>query len=61
MKLKVKLFISLVLILTFYSCTEKFDINQFSDKSGFGNLSGDTVYIKLTPDWTGFKNRPFPH
>ncbi|MFZ2324038.1 MAG: hypothetical protein WAV89_10110 [Ignavibacteriaceae bacterium] len=42
--------------LVFYSCGDKFDISEFSTDSQ-GNISGDTVYVKLNPDWTGF-NQP---
>lgn len=38
------------------SCAEKFDINQFQSDSGNANIGGDTVYVKLSPDWTGFNN-----
>ncbi|HOJ17634.1 MAG TPA: hypothetical protein PLT92_03615 [Ignavibacteriaceae bacterium] len=52
-------FIRLLILLSivyFSGCSEKFDINEFSDKSGSGNIKGDTVYIPLSPNWTGFSN-----
>ncbi len=43
-------------IIILAGCTEKFDLTQFDlDTSGSGtNVGGDTVYIKLNPDWEGF-------
>ena len=42
--------------LVFYSCGDKFDISEFNTDNA-GNISGDTIYVKLNPDWTGF-NKP---
>ncbi len=53
MKLKI-FFISLIF---FFGCSEKFDLNQFTLDKGKGNLSGDTVYVQLSPVWGGF-NKP---
>lgn len=45
-----------IAILTLYGCSDKFNINEFDDKKGTGNAKGDTVYIKLSPEWGGFNN-----
>ena len=50
------LFAFLVSIIL-YSCVEKFDINEFDLSDTSGNVTGDTIYVKLSPDWEGF-NRP---
>ncbi len=38
------------------SCSDKFDINQFSKYSKDVNIGGDTVYIKTGEPWGGFNN-----
>lgn len=43
-------------IIALNGCTDKFDITQV-DTSGDSNIQGDTVYIQLSPVWTGF-NKP---
>ena len=48
--------VSIIFILIISGCTDKFDINQV-DTSGNSNLTGDTVYVQLSPSWTGF-NKP---
>lgn len=47
-------FIVVVLLIT-TACNEKFDITQFKSDDP-GNISGDTVYIKLNPEWPGFNH-----
>lgn len=37
------------------ACVEKFDITEFNT-SDEGNISGDTIFVKLNPDWVGFNN-----
>ena len=37
-------------------CSEKFDINQLGNTKGSTNISGDTVYVHINPDWGGFNN-----
>lgn len=46
----------ILIILAVYSCGEKFDLSVFTTDST-GNITGDTIYVKLNPDWTGF-NKP---
>ncbi len=46
--------LSLLLIIT--SCNDKFDITQFDENKNPGNIAGDTVYIKVNPDWEGFNH-----
>lgn len=55
MKKTLFLFAALLSML-FYSCTEKFDTGVFSAAQGGSNISGDTVYIPISPVWTGFNN-----
>lgn len=48
----------LIIFPVLISCADKFDINQFkTDKNGNANIGGDTVYVQLSPVWTGF-NKP---
>lgn len=51
------LFIFSILTLFFYSCAEKFDINDLDSGDGNGNVQGDTVYVQINPAWEGF-NKP---
>jgi hypothetical protein len=52
-------FLKYVLIIVFLfagiSCNEKFDITQFQTDEP-GNIAGDTIYIKLNPEWGGFNH-----
>jgi len=58
MKFYKYIFISILLTLPLlYDCSEKFDISQLVQNTGNANITGDTTYIKINPDWTGF-NRP---
>lgn len=50
-------FIILAVILLTIGCADKFDINQFQSGKKDANIGGDTVYIQLSPIWTGF-NKP---
>jgi DNA-binding beta-propeller fold protein YncE len=45
-----------VLTVSLFNCVEKFNAPDNSPKDGDSNI-GDTLYVKLSPDWTGF-NRP---
>lgn len=49
----------IVLLLAFFliGCTDKFNINQFQNNDSNANITGDTVYVQLSPSWTGF-NQP---
>lgn len=42
--------------ILFTNCTDKFEITDVNTGSGAGNIN-DTLYVKLSPDWTGF-NKP---
>lgn len=47
----------LFLVIFFAGCGEKLDLSVFQDDKQGSNITGDTVYIKLTPDWESF-NQP---
>ncbi|NWF88967.1 MAG: hypothetical protein HXY50_05835 [Ignavibacteriaceae bacterium] len=47
---------TILMLFVFISCTDKFDINQFQNSDANANIGGDTVYVQLSPDWTGFNN-----
>lgn len=49
-------FISILSLLFFSGCGEKFDLSVFDSQKTGGNVGGDTVYVKLTPEWGGFNN-----
>lgn len=51
------LIVLLVIIAFFWSCTDKFDLNDIDTGDGNVNVSGDTVYVQINPEWGGF-NRP---
>lgn len=52
-----KYLISAILLFSIlYGCGEKFDISVFNSENNPGNIAGDTIYVKLNPDWTGFNN-----
>lgn len=53
--MKLKIFLALLIFV--FGCSDKFDLNQFNLDKGKGNLSGDTVYVQLSPVWGGF-NKP---
>ncbi len=52
-----KVFINIsLLLLVFYSgCSEKFDLTQFQTSKNV-NVGGDTLYIQINPEWGGFNN-----
>lgn len=56
MRKKFNIIIILLTAVVFYNCTDKFEpnISDLSDGE-IGNIS-DTVYIKQSPEWTGFNN-----
>jgi hypothetical protein len=51
----IELLASIIIFFSIISCNEKFDITQF-DTDDPGNIEGDTVYIKLNPDWEGYNH-----
>ncbi len=53
-----KIFILVGFIIALYSagCSDKLDINQFNSATGDNNVTGDTVYIQITPSWEGFNH-----
>jgi hypothetical protein len=49
----------LLILLTAYlfsGCTDEINIDQFDGNKNRGNISGDTVYVQLSPSWEGFNN-----
>ena len=55
---KIKFFKYLIIfafIVAAISCNDKFDITQFQTDDP-GNITGDTIYIKLNPEWGGFNH-----
>ncbi|MCB0731916.1 MAG: hypothetical protein KDC88_12865, partial [Ignavibacteriae bacterium] len=57
-KIYLNSFIIAILVgLTFFACTDKFDISEVnsSNNGDIGNI-GDTLYIQQSPNWTGFNN-----
>lgn len=51
----IKIFVISFLSLILLSCNEKFDITQFKSDDP-GNIAGDTIFIKLNPEWAGFNH-----
>jgi len=51
------LFVLLLLVAFFYSCADKFDINDLGEDNGNGNIQGDTLYVQINPEWGSF-NKP---
>lgn len=48
----------LILILPLLiGCGDKFDISELTASGGNANITGDTVYVHLNPEWAGF-NKP---
>ncbi len=47
------IFFSIVIIA---GCSDKFDINEFSEYSNNVNIGGDTLYIQTGTAWGGFNN-----
>lgn len=50
-----KYILTLLVITLTFSCNEKFDITQFKTDDP-GNIGGDTIYVKLNPEWDGFNH-----
>jgi hypothetical protein len=50
-----KYFLIFIVLFAVISCNEKFDITQFQTDDP-GNIAGDTIFIKLNPEWTGFNH-----
>lgn len=48
--------LSLLLLPLLNSCGDKFDINELSTTNSSGNITGDTVYVQLNPQWEGFNH-----
>jgi len=51
----IKIFSSIVILLSIISCNDKFDITQFQTDDP-GNITGDTIYVKINPDWGDFNH-----
>ncbi len=57
MKMKRNLLILLSVFFLIQGCDQKFNTEELvAPNSNGGNISGDTVYIKLNPSWEGFNN-----
>ena len=51
-------FLSLFILIGFFcSCADKFDLNDLGNDDGGGNVTGDTVYVRINPIWEGY-NKP---
>ena len=50
-------YLIILIILLVFGCSDKFDVNQLTSGNGNANIAGDTVYVPLNPEWTGF-NKP---
>ncbi len=48
--------IFLISVAVFSGCTDKMDIDNFISTGSNYNLSGDTLYIQISPVWNGFNN-----
>lgn len=53
----IELIILLLVTAFFLSCADKFDISEIDTGDGNVNFGGDTVYVEVKPEWSGF-NRP---
>lgn len=52
-----KYFLSVViLIFTFTGCSDKLDLDNFISSGSSVNITGDTVYVQISPVWGGFNN-----
>ena len=54
---KISKFYLLLLFPLLIGCGDKLDVSQLTASSGNANVAGDTVYIPLNPEWSGF-NKP---
>lgn len=52
-----KLLLFILFSLIFISCSDKLDLTEFTTTKGSLNITGDTVYIQISPEWKGF-NKP---
>ncbi len=55
-KMKKILLANILLVFIFAGCGEKLDLSIFDSGKSGGNVSGDTVYVKISPDWSGFNS-----
>jgi hypothetical protein len=53
----IQLILLLAVIILTSNCVEKFDLTDVDTGDGKVNIGGDTLYVKINPDWEGF-NRP---
>ena len=51
----IKYVITTIVLFAAISCNDKFDITQFQTDNP-GNIAGDTIYVKLNPEWGGFNH-----
>ena len=54
---KIYLLYLFIVIGIFCSCVDKLDLNDLGADDGGGNVSGDTVYVRINPVWEGY-NKP---
>jgi hypothetical protein len=54
---KIYLLYLLIVIGFFSSCADKLDLNDLGADDGGGNVTGDTVYVRINPVWEGY-NKP---
>lgn len=54
---KIYFIVLIGVIVLFYSCADKFDLNDLDLGGDPGNVAGDTVYVQINPVWEGF-NQP---
>ena len=57
MKRNSQLLTILIFVLLIASCNDTIDLSEIDTGDGNVNVGGDTLYIKVNPDWIGF-NRP---
>lgn len=54
---KIPKVILIILVIGIISnCTEKFDLTDIDTGDGNVNIGGDTVFVRVNPDWKGFNN-----
>ena len=54
---KIYLLYLLIVIGFSWSCADKLDLNDLGADDGGGNVTGDTVYVRINPVWEGY-NKP---
>lgn len=57
MKRFIQFILITIVIVSITSCVDTFDLKELNTGGGNVNIGGDTLYVKINPDWSGF-NRP---